>query len=234
MKERPILFSGPMIGAILDARKSQTRRVVKPQPSEAWTSQSVQWVNGDGFYCDGPCISSLRCPYGARARNRLWVRECCHFYAHGDPSSLGGIVRNQVVYRADPSSDEYWAVKWRPSIHMPRWASRIDLEVLDVRVERVRGISAHDAVCEGVHVHSNIDPCDMADEAKDNFRDLWDSINGKPKPRYGRDDEGNRVITHYESFPWEGVQEVREFRGKPWNVCGNPWVWVVEFERAAK
>lgn len=144
MKERPILFSGPMVRAILDGRKTQTRRVVKPRQGmlDDWTG--------------------LPCPYG-KPGDRLWVRETCYFeQPHGE-----------VIYRADPGSEkaldpEFTGLRWRPSIHMPRWASRITLEIVNVRVERLQDIRVDDARAEGV----------TAKWPVHGFRNLWQSING--------------------------------------------------------
>ena len=123
-----------------------------------------------------------------------------------------------------------------PSIHMPRWACRLELEVTKVRVERVQEISEADAIAEGVTytdeyleweewVDSCAPPGSSRASAKDWFGKLWDSINAKPKPV-----RSGGKIDHYVSYPWEDVQETREHRGLPWIVMGNPWVWPVNFE----
>jgi hypothetical protein len=173
MKERPIIFSGPMVRAILDGRKTMTRRVVKPQPKR-----------------QGPILAMddlPRCPYGAPG-DRLYVRETWRLSAHLDgcsPSkawnadSKQGLVPLAIQYRAD-SHVELGAYgdkiswtwgRWRPSIHMPRWASRIQLEVTGVRVERVQDTSEADIIEEG---------CPREYLLGSNwFRPLWDSINAK-------------------------------------------------------
>jgi hypothetical protein len=174
MKERPILFSGPMVRAILDGRKTQTRRVVKPQPDP----------NESAWYQPGPGIFSM-CPYG-QSGDRLWVRET---WLHGTCPNGHGIaayiesgLSGDADYRLHPAADETevnWAHKWRrrPSIHMPRWASRINLEITDVCVERVQDISEADACHEGAPaiVGRNIGPVTY----REGFRELWDSIYSK-------------------------------------------------------
>jgi hypothetical protein len=145
-KERPILFSAPMVRALLDSQKTQTRRVVKPYPK--WVKKfpicnptvmseghQVWWWNGEHDW-----VGVVQdCPYGAPG-DRLWVRE-----AWSKSDCPGG-----AVYRADcdPRQDTR-GFGWRPSIHMPRWASRILLEIIDVRVERLNEISEADAKAEG-------------------------------------------------------------------------------------
>lgn len=190
VKERPILFSGPMVRAILDGRKTQTRRVVKPQPI---------WV----YDCSVPVLTTdadpnaaIRCPYGVPG-DRLWVRE-----------TFGRQWRHGFIYRADVETP-IPAGGWEPSIHMPRCASRIMLEVTRVCVERLQNISEADAQAEGIQVlplQSVDDPsawrqsgpgAHQARNARESFRLLWDSINSK--------------------------------RGFGWDV--NPWVWVIEFRR---
>lgn len=155
---RPILFSGEMVRAILDGRKTQTRRVVVPQPSHV--EGNTLYLDGDGFYGRAARDRIIHCPYGAPG-DRLWVRETwTEFYA----SSRGATHETGVRYKADGGerilsvpTARYGAsltdddrLAWRPSIHMPRWASRITLEITDVRVQRVQEISEEDAIAEGM------------------------------------------------------------------------------------
>jgi len=134
--------------------------------------------------------------------------------------------------------------KWKrdvlPSTHMPRWASRLTLEVVSVRVERAQGISASDIESEGLQCHSvagrvklwtNQDN-QFCDEHKA-FAESWDSIHANPNPVYHRGESGQRYISHYTSYPWEDVQEQRSRRGRPWYVYGNPWAWVLSFKELA-
>lgn len=210
MKERPILFSGPMVRAILEGRKTMTRRVVKLRHGadvvvvngQVWKPARVDYAG----YVD--------CPYG-QVGDRLWVREAfsgphCMDASDGckavPPSKWGDCSR--IWYWADGNMTEGDWTRPRPSIHMPRWASRILLEIVAVRVERLQDISEADAQAEGVErviagvgwrrycdpdsEEVGVQPCG---DARRSFRSLWKFING---------DES-------------------------WNA--NPWVWVVEFKR---
>lgn len=179
MKERPILFSAPMVRAILDGSKTQTRRIVgghsirQPGVFIGLTGPDAEQINFDTesaeWYCDGG-FWHKRCPYG-QPGDRLWVRET--FTATRD--------REAILYRADPFYADMprgdlgrdW--DWTPSIHMPRWASRILLEVVGVRVERLQDISEDDAIAEGCQWDEDdnheVDPVSM-------YRELWEQING--------------------------------------------------------
>lgn len=148
MKGKPILFSDPLIRAILEGRKTQTRRLIKPQPSglDSFTSAQVSDAFESGFV-------EIGCPYG-EAGDHLWVREafryedslihcvCCNFLLcnkhHGKP-----------IYRASEAPREIVQEKWCPNIHMPRQISRISLEITSVTVERLKDISSEDAEAEG-------------------------------------------------------------------------------------
>ena len=180
MKERPILFSGPMVRAILEGRKTQTRRVVKGlTPGHAHTGRSLTGLGypasmgkwwAEFLHSEPGSPIYVACPYG-QPGDRLWVRET--WALHPDDGEAG------VLWRAtDPGWDaEGTGLKWRPSIFMPRWASRIELEVTGVRVERVQGISEADAQAEGVAAVQG-DPEDHVDPV-DRFAQVWDGINGK-------------------------------------------------------
>ncbi len=208
MKERPILFSGPMVRAILEGRKTMTRRVVKLRHDadvvvvngQVWKPARVDYAG----YVD--------CPYG-QVGDRLWVREnFCPIYPQ-DPHYNGGRPIEydyQATYKHGHRLGDLIGEKkkWKPSIHMPRIASRILLEIVSVRVERLHEISEADAQAEGVErvvvgsgwrrycdpdsEEVGVPPCG---DARRSFRSLWKYING---------DES-------------------------WNA--NPWVWVVEFKR---
>lgn len=215
MKARPILMSAPMVRALLDGRKTQTRRVVKPQP--VFPHGVFEWTpkQKNGIYCiqtsDGtlPSEMSRYCPYG-KPGDLLWVRES--FWegtnCYTDPSGESvGYWTDKIEYlelrsKPGPWSEPYvsgvpWMLK-RPSIHMPRRASRITLAVTGVRVERLQDISERDAYAEGVTIPSHLafasngNP-DLRNEARDAYRQLWNGINGPGS--------------------WEA----------------NPWVWVLEF-----
>lgn len=204
-KERPILFSTELVRAILDGRKSVTRRVVKPQPEETspgwWKWQHPKYDNG--FGCDyfhtntdaarrllnGPGLAC--CPFGDPG-TLLWVREAFQYEdAEYEPelSATNPVYPERIWYRADDPD----AGPWRPSIHMPRWASRLTLEVSDVRVEQLQDITEEEAIAEGFHDWPNV--LSAEGRPRYRFRMTWDQFNPK--------------------HPW----------------ASNPWVWRVEFRR---
>ena len=212
-KYKPIIFTAPMVRAILEGRKTQTRRLnglddVNKIP-DAWDAarvtvgalnykvkKSAKGKYGATFISHPDAIANRTihvcpqiCPYG-QPGDRLWVREAFEFN-HGGPvyDAAGGLMDSmddEIVYRADRPNR---VTKWTPSIHMPRWASRITLEITSVRVERVQDIRIKDCVAEGIReLVVDIDGTDA-------YKDLWQSL-------YGHDS-------------WDK----------------NPWVWVVEFKR---
>lgn len=223
VKERPILFSGPMVRAILEGRKTQTRRVVKPLK----TSGLIRWnpviLNGSGGWSDEHG-SPIKCPYG-KPGDRLYVRETWGVGTRPDPWQ--GCV-DGVEYRADleyledgddlelntePDIDysKYSGRGWRPSIHMPRAACRILLEITDIRAERLQDISEQDAIAEGVENFQWLDP--HTEEIKPAF------LNYMPT--------GYRsMMTAKASFEslWHSINGPES-----WNQ--NPFVWVVEFKK---
>lgn len=215
MKERPILFSGPMVRAILAGQKTQTRRIVTLPPwlAKRHPSLGAAWPDpglGDGGYlkvphCDeGSCgddisawpVERVRCPHGAIG-DRLWVRET-FAPAYFDDGRAG--------YRADwtaKAAEVCPEPKWKPSIFMPRALSRLTLEITGVRVERLQEITEADARAEGVQptdaaivFEGAIIRPDMANTPAGAFACLWDRING-------------------ERASW----------------ASNPWVWVIGFKR---
>jgi len=182
MKERPILFSAPMVRAILAGTKTQTRRVVKPQPKGFWDEPN-NCLAGGVLQCiiHDPKAGNvgqvrdhyIRCPYG-QPGDRIWVREKWRATGGGQRVVNGvlcdsPIDRSQIVFAADATPDDNGP--WRPSIHMPRWASRLLLEVVSVRAERVQDITLVDAVAEGAM------PGDETTHDIRHFVDLWLSIN---------------------------------------------------------
>lgn len=189
MKERPILFSTPMVQAILEGRKTQTRRVVKQKHLPFVENLLGGFLNGKW--------NQRPLPYGKKG-DHLWVRE-----------TFTKIEPNILLYRADEmfdgmeAGDFGWS--WKPSIFMPRAASRITLEVTNVRVERLQDISEADAVAEGIEKLGNIL--------------LWTYKNYSDAPK-------NRQLSAVESYQtlWESINGAGS-----WNL--NPWVWVVEFRR---
>lgn len=208
VRERPILFSGPMVRAILDGRKTQTRRVLIPQPVGG---DRVEWFSNGWFV--GQLRDSensfrpLRCPFG-QPGDRLWVRETTFGASSGEPQDLC----YRVACPCGRSDEEHAeAHGWRPSIHMPRWASRLTLEVTDVRVERLQDCSAEDAIAEG-----------LMQATKDGLLYKW----GTPDM-----DWADWRISPIDAFEWRWNQ-INAARGYGWDV--NPWVWVVTFQPAAR
>jgi len=175
MKERPILFSPPMVQAILAGRKTQTRRIIKPQP-KGWNPSGLV-TDGNDTYKTGMCYWCLhgdqdyseerKSPYGVSG-DRLWVRETWAEHPEG-----------RILYRATDLYEE--PLRWRPSIFMPHSASRITLAITGVRIERLQEISEKDARKEGVTLL--ISPARLQTEPyRNEFRMVWDEINGKTWP----------------------------------------------------
>lgn len=207
-KFRPILFSTPMVQAILEGRKTQTRRTLKPHPSNneflielskdwGWAQRRLISTKPDKY----EILQNWKCPYG-NIGDVLWVRETyCKLYESLD-----------LYYFKDDKSFDHKKAKWKPSIHMPKAACRLFLRIKDVRVERLRDISEADAKAEGISfIRFTVfnqdrflytDYLDLESSWRDpriSFQTLWDSINA-------------------EKMPWKN----------------NPWVWVIEFERIEK
>lgn len=178
MNERPILFSAPMVQAILEGRKTQTRRVIKGLGSKLGDEYCTELRNGEIVE------TAALCPYGT-AGDRLWVRETWqaqtldgqwwHEVKRDDRSVMNWAWTNPVKPAYDLTPP-----KWLPSIHMPRMACRITLEVVSVRVERLQDISGEDCVAEGVDALYEPDTNVPADHYnRQTFASLWDSINAK-------------------------------------------------------
>lgn len=210
MTEHPIIFSGPMVRAILEGRKTQTRRVIKPQPTE--------WVNDECHYVNPvPCVRNKRfsglldcipCPYGIPGE-KLWVRESWAF-----KDKAGELI--VPVYRADGEEVEdgdgsRFIPRWIPSIHMTRKASRIDLEITRVRVERLHDISDEDAKAEGSEALRWGDLHQMPMSLAMSYGGI---LPGNPKYRFG----------FYNL--WESINAKSCYS---WDA--DPWVWVIEFKR---
>lgn len=180
MRDRPILFSAPMVLALLEGRKTQTRRVAKLQPRTR--ADIGHYGLGMPFIRNpDPLRRNVDSPYG-HPGDRMWVRETWRVTEDGGQPEPGGSTYCIIKYRADDAQATYGLGddlapyyadngRWRSSIHMPRWASRITLEVTHVRVERLQAITEADAVAEGVEYERPIDP-------RDAFRRLWWSIDG--------------------------------------------------------
>lgn len=200
MKERPILFNGAMVRAILAGNKTQTRREVKHQPRRSdllpcyvFPKNKEQansfWPAGFLYPNAKDEVLSL-CPYG-QVGDRLWVRET---WAQTD----GSHEILPLAYRATYDGRALIDDRWRPSIHMPRWASRITLEIVNVRVERLQDISETDALEEGITYNdlpnNALDPA----RARTWFRGLWAKING---------------FESYQANPWVWAIEFKRIDG---------------------
>ncbi|MDJ1465700.1 hypothetical protein [Nitratireductor sp. GZWM139] len=227
MTDRPILFSGPMIRALLEGRKTQTRRILKPQPPADMGLVGVYAPALTAVFGYVTPDADFKVPLRYMPGVRLWVRESL-----ADTGNGVGYVADGTV---DPSAVWAWKRGYLPSIHMPRGLSRLTLIVTDVRVQRLQEISEADAKEEGAGSH----PCGGCGEKNpdgrcigclhpfhtNGFQVLWDSLNAKPRPRYG--DDGK--VTHYESFPWGGESVTETYRGKPHHIHANPWVAALTF-----
>ena len=207
---KPILFNTKMVRAILDGRKTVTRRAVKPQPEARLVPVEKDCYIYRGIPCGLDGMTNFA-PY--RSGDILYVRETWANLLYPDGHT-------RYVYKA---TDTYpfgekmvLQFRWHPSIHMPREAARISLQVTDVRVQRVQDITEEDARKEGC-------------KDREDFHRVWNDCYAKPRPV-----KVKGVIHHYESYPWEDIQETRTYRGNPWYVIGNPCVFVNEFERIGK
>jgi hypothetical protein len=174
MKERPILFSAPMVRAILAGQKTQTRRAAKPvrHPDLGNTYDPGALV----LEHEPQHVIDRACPYG-QPGDRLWVRETWqHANSPHGPYEPGCTC----FYRAGEKSPEGKYRTWIPSIHMPRAASRINLEVMHVRVEKLQDISEADAIAEGAPGgHGSIPGYPYAATSHEHYRHIWESINGR-------------------------------------------------------
>lgn len=208
MSERPILFSGPMVRAILDGHKTQTRRIVKRQPVGEWAAPGrtacPYGVPGDRLWVRETFASSQKCLVAYRADG-----ECGAWMGDGGGGRIwnrhGGIVgaefHRSEDWRGQTLGLSRFGGQWKPSIHMPRWASRLTLQVTEVRVQRLQDISEEDAKAEGVDA---VEDGELLPDGSGSmewsywlgFRRLWDSINAK--------------------------------RGHSWE--SNPYVWAISFK----
>ena len=214
IKERGILFSAPMVRALLDGRKTVTRRAVKQQPDvpvcdaipkrnfpHGRPTADWYWRPQHGHLNGVPSQGwDFRCPYG-QPGDRLWVREAWAADAQLDAVAPRDLSQGEpILYPADGVTRTSGCSmisqgRGRPSIHMPRWASRILLEITDVRVERLQDVSEEQSEAEGVDFLRAAPDFDETLTAKQLYEILWDHING--------------------AGAWDA----------------NPWVWVVEFKR---
>jgi len=213
MTERPILFSAPMVNAILEGRKTQTRRMMEVQPPD-WYDGYVDKASNDAFAVwlgetekdDATQGGELKFPYGNEG-DTLWVRENFRFgtgYDNVKPSAVPKEPFVKIWYEADGDTPPHGFGKQRPSIFLPRYFSRLTLRITDIRVERLQSISEEDAQAEGAAYHNGgaignsgwrHDLKDVHPTARQSFGRLWCEINGRES--------------------WDS----------------NPFVWVIGFER---
>jgi hypothetical protein len=208
MTEHPIIFSGESIKAILEGRKTMTRRVIKPQPYLYENLAPVigeHIVLGTDYYWEykpgiamsiHDAVKMGKCPYGIPG-DHLWVKETLK---KGHVTIGMGFGKDVVVYQANNHYHPEFFWKWKKNTlsarFMPRWASRITLEIINIRVERVQEISRNDALAEGIEINPSLRDLGYS-EGRTEFKHLWDSINAK--------------------------------RGCGWDK--NPWVWCISFRR---
>ena len=216
MKERPIIFSGEMVRAILESRKTMTRRVIQPQPPTDERAEPWTWdIDGKfpryalGWRDDEDICCAAICRYG-QPGDRLWVREGIRRHFPLEATYTADLT--PVMGKGPTGSSLYgraqvawlWKRDYLPARFMPRWSSRINLEITSVRVERLQEISEADAIAEGISewtkTHGfagNFDGRVLITDWVLTFADMWESINAK--------------------------------RGHPWE--SNPFVWVIKFRR---
>lgn len=168
IKERPILFADAMVRALLDGSKTQTRRVVKPQP-----------IADSRFVGEAPYVG-LACPHG-KTGDRLWVRETHYIIGEGNQyfyRATGGFSQHKEFDEANGNTPLVWAGPWKPSIFMPRAACRTLLEITSVRVERLQDISEADALAEGCKPNYLPNRAYEDQPYRSGFVSLWQGING--------------------------------------------------------
>jgi hypothetical protein len=200
MKERPTIMSGESVRAILDGRKTVTRRVIKPQASPP-PARFVYFGSGNLWIAESNSgkvgifnPNHVKCPYG-KIGDRLWVRETwaeAHYWTNDIDSET-------PIYRAFDDKTAIKKVVWKSPVTMPRWASRLTLEITDIRVERLQGITEEQAIAEGM------------------YGDFMMAVGS-----FGNKHES--VITQYH-IVWNSLNAKHCY---PW--ASNPWVWVLEFK----
>ncbi len=215
MKETGLMFKAPLVRAILSGQKTQTRRLVEPQPAPrqgmvnaAYCGHPTIWLPDGPVDAETDPAKEWSCPFG-KLGDRIYVREtvrsCRAYEVQGYPPSEWG--NKPIWFEADgapPGAASAWATKATPAIHMPKWSARIWLEITGVRVERLQSISEADARSEGITdggcmCCGNPEPCDCATpspSSRESFAHLWESTGGD----------------------W----------------AANPWVWVIDFKRIEK
>lgn len=271
MKDTPLLFCAAMVRATLADRKTVTRRIVKPQPGPSWEDRipcapyhptridrrTGEEFPGDEVFGFGDDVEGWVFPYG-RPGDRLWGKETWQaIHVHLDPETGYGDDVSFAAKTPEHNEDDYWAVAyaadheresreergfpWRPSIFMPRWASRISLEILPgARAERLQLITPDDCIAEGLSttMRGFEAECHLCDQ----YRTLWNVLNLAPKPI----NAGGQIV-RYEAFPWSELDFMEQYdpklttrnesfmlgtwRGLPLHVYPNPYVWRIPFRR---
>ena len=220
MSEKPILFNTDMVKAILDGRKTQTRRPIKPKPPCALKMMKEGYHAGEWhLYCDSPMIDpTINSPWGAQylppfqPGDILWVRET---WKQATTGTAGPGLIDLILYKADGPQDTTGMMvedRWHPSIHMRRIDARLFLRVKDVRVERLQDMTTADAEKEGAETD---DWLDMCEEAGVVGLHTWSLREYFGYHIWDRTINGEKNMNRYS-----------------WNA--NPWVWVIEFERMEK
>lgn len=221
MKARPILYSTPMVQAINLDTKTQTRRT---KNLDEVNKRANDWLNPVFSEDDKMWVFTaehgeaqhlrIKCPYGVIG-DLLYVKETCSFFMQGN----GRIQREKTKYKADEKWGNNPLIKWTPSIHMPKAAARIWLQINNIRIERLKDITEHDAIAEGVETINVYD----ADKKKYDirFRDYSYSDMHHPKARYFQN-----PIASFRTL-WRAIN------GKQ-SSDANPWVWVIEFKVVSK
>ncbi|WP_422097528.1 hypothetical protein [Variovorax sp.] len=237
-KERPILFSAPMVRALLDGSKTQTRRVVKPPRGYRWLDLAAgSMVNTGGHKMHR---SGLTAPYG-QPGDRLWVRETFQplfaqgfdhhttdwetgkGYACGYPATAG---RVEWI-----DGDDNITSRCKPAIHMPRWASRIDLEVLGVRVEHLQDISEADAIAEGCKAEPFPGPWWQGYKRMPDGELVHQQATGESPPDWMVEPHRMRDMSALNRSAKDAFRTLWGQINGPDSWAPNPWVWVIAFRR---
>lgn len=245
MTDKPILFQGNMVRGILRNGKTQTRRILNPQPRIEFPNSVI--VDKIRITENSP-VAMFRNRTGIRQDiklkyalgDRLWLRESWWTKCSYDDLAPRDVPETAPISYAATDLRKFSSGVGRPSIFMMKWSSRITLPVVDVRVQRLQDCSEQDAIAEGVikaqfsvhgprhtvpryFIEGRKDDCHFK-SAVDAYKSLWNSINGKPKPKMK-----DGKIDHYLSFPWDGDSGTFEHLGKPHIVTANPWVSATTF-----
>lgn len=226
MAVKGILFNTEMVRAILDGRKSCTRRIVKPQWEEC---PNCKYVHNEYIYdnlaenvyctrCGYPLVPERRAPY--QPGDILYVRETWHRYTKRVGKGEGCHLEEHYGYKASIANSEDAEEPWKPSIHMPKKAARIWLKVTNVRIERLQEMKPVDVIKEGA------------------YPDCWDCLNTYEESGsqccYGTEEQCSQcdgVMMEWEKL-WNSTIKKTDIDRYGWNA--NPWVWVIEFERCEK